>query len=161
MSELIRALLLLTMTSASGGRWLPLMSQPCLGRSSPGFLNSLRLDTATNAYLLQTEGSRGNVLYAIRYSGDSNCPTILDSVRGFRRSDSFEYECTVAGHKSEAAVALVRVDKDGNRSAVLKAWLIEARSLHFVPMKGKATCSYEGYAGEDTGGDVLSRARTR
>jgi hypothetical protein len=161
MSKLSRALLLLTMASASAASWVPLKSQPCLGRSSPGFLNSVRLEIARNAYLLQTEESRGNVLYAIRYRGDSTCPIILDSVRGSRRSNSFEYDCTVASHKGEAAVALVEFDKDGKRSAIAKAWLIEPRSLHFVPVKGKTMCSYEGYSAEDSGGDVLSRARQR
>jgi hypothetical protein len=161
MSKLIRSLLILTMTTASGGRWPPLMSQPCVGRSSPGFLNSIRLDAARNAYLLQTEESRGNALYAIRYRANSNCPVILDSVRASRRSASFEYECTVAGHKGEAAVALVEFNQDGNRLAIVKAWLIDPRFLHFVPVRGKATCSSEGYAGEDTGEDVLSRARKR
>jgi hypothetical protein len=155
------------MATTPGGGWPPPMLQPCLDRSSPNVLNSLRLDTARNAYLLQTTESRdttafrGNVLYAIRYSADSRCPIILDSVRGSRSSAAFEYECTVAGHKGEAAVALVRFDKNENRLGILKTWLIEPRSLHFVPVSGKTTCSHEGYAGADTGGDLLSRARER
>ena len=137
----------------------------CLGEASPGFLSRIRLDTARSAFLLETIESHVSSLYSIRYSANSECPTILDSVKGSEASTSFitvfEYECSVVGHKGEAAVALTRIDKDGRRLGILKTWLIDPHSLHFIATKGKSTCSDKGYAGEDAGGDIFSRARGR
>jgi hypothetical protein len=128
-------------------------------------LSRIRLDTARNAYLLETIESHVSKLYSIQYSAKAECPTILDSVKGSEGSASFstvfEYECSVVGHKGEAAIALTRIDKDGKRLAILRTWLIDPQSLRFVATKGRSTCSNQGYAGEDTGGDVFSRARSR
>jgi hypothetical protein len=161
---LLHALLFLAASVTVGDSRQPSKSPSCLAESSPGFLNRIRLDTARHAYLLQTADARDNVLYAIQYArGLSNCPTVLDSVKHSDGSSPhrkvFVYECSVAGHKGEAAVALTKLDDDGRRLAIMKMWLIDRGSLHFVPVTGKTTCSDRGYAGEDKGGDVLSGVR--
>jgi hypothetical protein len=153
--------LIVAVTIATAGAATSLTSQRCLDQTSPGFLNRVRLDATRNAYLLQIAQSRGNTLYAIKYDGNSSCPVILDSVRASQGLSAFEYDCGIAGHKGAAAVALTKRDQNGKRLAVLKAWLIDPRSLHFVPARGNVMCSDEGFSGEDSGGDLLSRARMR
>jgi hypothetical protein len=162
--SLLHALLLLATSAAVSDSQQPSKSPPCLGQTSPGFLNRIRLDTARHAYLLATADAHGNALYAIQYErGESNCPTVLDSVTYSDGSNPlrkvFVYECSVAGHKGQAAVALTKIDGEGRRLAMMKVWLIDPGSLHFVPVTGKTTCSDKGYAGEDKGGDVLSGVR--
>jgi len=133
----------------------------CLDQSTTGFLNRIRLDAQRDAYLVQTSSAAGNVLYVVQYRQNARCPVVLDRVVGTRRGASFEYECSVTGHVSEAAVALVTYDASGKIAAVVKAWLIEPKSLHFVSTAEKATCSQEGFSGADEGTDLMSRARAR
>jgi hypothetical protein len=157
----LHALLFLATAATVGDSRQPSKAPPCLGRTSPGFMSRIRLDTARSAYLLEIADGRENTLYSIQYSqGESNCPTVLDSVKESDGSDprrkAFVYECSVAGHKGQAAVALIKFSEEGRRLAILKVWLIDPASLHFVPVKGKTTCSNKGYAGEDKGGDLLS-----
>jgi hypothetical protein len=73
------------------------LAAQCLNRLAPGFLNSLRLDGARNAFLLQQEERGRHVLSVIQYDQpDAKCPVILDPLVATEKSSTFEYDCSVA-----------------------------------------------------------------
>jgi hypothetical protein len=117
------------------------LAAQCLNRSAAGFSNSLRLDGAKNAFLLQQEERGRHVLSAVQYAQpDAKCPVVLDALVATEKTSVFEYECSVVGEPGKAVVALSR-SQNGERSRILKAWIVDADSLHFVPTKRKVSCS--------------------
>ena len=114
-----------------------------------------------NAFLLQQEERGRHVLSVVRYAQpDARCPVVLDALVATEKTSAFEYECSVVGEPGKAVVALSR-SHNGEQHRILKAWIVDADSLHFVPSKRKVSCSDHEYAGSDDGSDLLSRARNR
>jgi hypothetical protein len=122
---------------------------------------SLRLDAARNAFLWQLSDKGQLFLYSVQDGDSPEKCTVLDRlVTRENGATVFEYECSAQNRPGKAVVALTSPRQPIDRR-VLKAWVVDEKSLHFVPVKAQVRCTHEGYAGNDDGSDLLGRARER
>ena len=140
--------------------------RPDLGRTAAGNF-SVRLDGKRNAYLLVHDLAQKEKLFIVQYrDSHMDCGYARDSVESTDVSLEFELECRDKAHLSQVIVALRHssefVDNQLVQGKIVRSWAIDSRALTFKNVDSRRVeCSTKGYAGADTGEDLITRARKR
>lgn len=120
---------------------------------------SMRLDKAQDLTLLYRDLSRVKIVAIIQPNGfGDRCGVIRDAVQITHIAKDFEFRCYDPQAPSDVLIGTsIRMGSTKLVTAI-DAWRIDLKDQKFVETRHKVTCSADGWAGEDDGGDLVDEA---
>ena len=122
---------------------------------------SIRLDAAQYAYLVAHTVGKNMLLIIKRQSEKDSCGMVRDAVASRVIGNAFEFAC-IDHAKPSAVVVGTRPEDDPHVSGkAVQGWLIDTKSLRFIPDIHLVVCRRSSFSGSDEGEDLVTIAKTR
>ena len=120
----------------------------------------LRLDKTQDLSLLYRDLSTVKILMVVQSnaSGD-HCGAIRDVVQIMHVAKDFEFRCFDPQAPTDVIIGTSIRRGSIKPVTAIDTWRIDLKEKRFVETHDKVTCSAEGWAGEDDGGDLVNEAK--
>jgi TonB family protein len=121
---------------------------------------SLRLNKTQNTTLLYRDLSETKILMIVEPTGDNDhCGMVRDLIEITHIAKDFEFRCFDPQAPTDVIIGTSIRKGSIKPVTAIDAWRIDLKEQKFIETRHKVTCTAEGWAGEDDGGDLVDEAK--